>query len=118
MAEEKISMDVLAESQRETGDIIQGIIKNYKKDSQSKKTLEYYKERLRRLNSAWADFEITDNKIRCLENPPLDHNYFVSNYYTDIAALVEKYRQELESAMLQTPVNQQKGPTATKTTNP
>lgn len=118
MAEEKISMDVLAQSQRETGDIIQGIIKNYKKDSQSRKTLEYYKERLRRLNSAWADFEITDNKIRCLENPPLDHDYFVSNYYTDIAALVEKYRQELESAMMQTPVHQQKDPTATKTTNP
>lgn len=91
----------LAAAQQETGERIETIIRNIKKDSVSRKTTEYYKERITRLDSAWAEFETTDNKIRCLENYPKDHKYFTEKYYNNISDLATKYRELLESAMME-----------------
>lgn len=92
--------DQLVTSQRTTGEQIQSIIRNVKKDPASRKTIQYYEERLRRLDIAWSDFETTDNKIRCLENQPSDHKYFTEKYYDNISELTLKYREMFESAMM------------------
>lgn len=94
--------DQFVASQKTTGDLIEGIIRNVKKDSASRKTVQYYEERLRRLDMAWSDFETTDSKIRCLENQSTDHKYFTEKYYDKISELTFKYRDNFETAMMET----------------
>lgn len=96
-------MDQLATAQHTTGEVIQNIIRNFKKDPTSRKTWRYYEERLKRLDAAWAEFEIGDNKIRCLEQPPLDHEYFTEGYYDKISNLTTSYREIFEAAMMEAP---------------
>lgn len=100
MAEVKATMDELARSQRQTGEAIEAIIRNIKKDPSERKNVNYYRERLRRLNSAWSDFEKIDTEIRCLEEPAVGHDYYVSGYYNKMSDLTEKYQEMLESELM------------------
>lgn len=88
------------EAQITTGSTIEAIVRNFKKDSAVRKTVEYYEERLKRMDKAWLDFETTDHKIRCLEQVPLNHEYFVNNYYDKISELVAKYKEIFEAALI------------------
>lgn len=61
-------------------------------------TSSYFNERLRRLDDVWGRFEEVDVKIRTLENRPVSHDYFTSDYYTQIAEVVEKYKNVFRRA--------------------
>lgn len=101
---EMSSFEQLMKAQLSTGKIIESIIRNYKKDSAVRKTVGYYEERLKKLDTAWSEFEATDNKIRCLEPIPLDHEYFSNNYYNNISELVIQFKDlnpNLQTTMLQ-----------------
>ncbi|XP_073820558.1 uncharacterized protein [Musca autumnalis] len=91
----------LVDAQRATGDRIETIIRNAKKEPISKRTTSFFKDRLTKLDAAWAEFEITDSKIQCLENYPKDHKYFTEKYYQQVSELTMKYRELFESAMLE-----------------
>ncbi|XP_073821407.1 uncharacterized protein [Musca autumnalis] len=91
----------LVDAQRATGDRIETVIRNAKKEPISKRTTSFYKDRLTKLDAAWAEFEITDSKIQCLENYPKDHKYFTEKYYQQVSELTMKYRELFESAMLE-----------------
>lgn len=96
----------LVDEQRQTGERIETIIRNYKKDSPSRKeSVDYLQERLRRLTEQWSIFETNDNKIRSLENLPMDHRYFTEDYYTSLLKVVEQYRNILENSILQVKAN-------------
>lgn len=94
------SFEQLMKAQLSTGKIIESIIRNYKKDSAVRKTVGYYEERLKKLDTAWSEFEATDNKIRCLEPIPLDHEYFSNNYYNNISELVIQFKELFETALM------------------
>ena len=64
--------------------------------------MQYYEERIKKLDAALAEFENTDNKIRCLEELQLDHKYFIENYYQKIEELVTQYRERFESGINET----------------
>lgn len=118
------TMEELAAKQLSLGSEIQRIITNYKKDSQSRKTKKYYEERLRQLETTGSEFESTDNQIRLLKEPPVNHEYFVKDYYSEITALLQQYMehfhqmiQELQqegidgpSKSVQPPIIQQANP--------
>lgn len=95
------SFEELINQQKVTGERIETIIRNYKKDPLSRKdSVNYFKERLRRLDEEWSEFEVTDNKIRLLEELPLSHKYFSENYYQAIMDIVNQYREVFEQSML------------------
>lgn len=110
-------MTQLTDAQRTTGEVIESIIRNFKKDSSSRKTISYYEERLRRLDAAWVEFEATDNKIRCLQSVPLDHKYFTDGYYDQISQLTTKYREIFQASMESTPSDTNQQNTIDKTTS-
>ena len=82
---------------------LQRLARNWKgKETSSTKTMQYYEERIKKLDAALAEFENTDNKIRCLEELQLDHKYFTENYYQKIEELVTQYRQIFELGINET----------------
>lgn len=98
------SFEELVNNQKEIGERIETIIRNFKKDSATRKSsLEYFQERLRRLDGEWAEFESNDNKIRMMENIQLDHKYFADDYYNAIMKAVLQYKDIFESSMLKMP---------------
>lgn len=107
-------MEDLARKQLETGGEIQRIISNYKKDSPGRKTtIKYYEDRLRQLDEQYTNFENTDTNIRSLENPPMDHKYFATDYYKEITTLTRQYqnqfRQNISELSLQQSNPEQSG---------
>lgn len=98
----------LLDSQKKTGETIQQIIRNFKKDSSDRKsTTEYYKERIRRLTEAWNQFEDQDTKLRVLSETAelaTEHEYFTKNFYTKISELTNSYLEtfKIEANRLKT----------------
>lgn len=88
-------MATLAElftNQENEGSEIQKIITNFKKDSADrKKTAIYFQERLRRLHESWKQFQETDTKIREMCQNPMEHEYFLEDYYKSIEVLAIDY---------------------------
>lgn len=71
------SFEEIVSQQKAIGDRIETIIWNYKKYSPTKKTyLEYFQERLRRLDEELSLFETNDNKIPLIQGFQLDKQYF------------------------------------------
>ena len=87
----------LTSLQNQTGEEIQKIVRNYKKDSADRKTLKYYQERLQNLIQAWDEFEEGDNKLRIHAEVDRDDIYFTSEYYEKIRVLVETHHTLFES---------------------
>lgn len=95
------SFNELVGKQKQIGERIEAIVRNFKKDPASRKASgSYFQERLKRLEDEWSQFEIIDTQIRTLENPPLDHNYFADDYYNAIMDVVHQYKEIFETSLL------------------
>ena len=85
----------LLDSLLKTGDSIQAIIRNFKKDSAERKTnAGYFEERIRRLKEAWSQFEDQDSKLRLLDDAQrlrTEHEYFTDDCYSKIDELTTSY---------------------------
>ena len=92
----------LVEQQKETGGRIESIIRNYKKDPAPRKTKHYYEERIRRLDEEWSVFEVVDNQIRLLKDPPMAHEYFGNDYYSAISEIYNQYQEMFKAAIIET----------------
>lgn len=95
------SIEQLLELQNETGDNIQKIIRNYKKDSADrKKESAYFEEREQRLQELWDQFQATDSSIRDVCKEPMQLEYFSKSYYDKIKAItlehIKVFRDETD----------------------
>ncbi|KAH8318241.1 hypothetical protein KR059_011932, partial [Drosophila kikkawai] len=93
MASSNITM--LLDEQQALGERIQSLIRNFKKDSDSRKTKPaYYTERLANLEGLWTNFASRDAKIRTiLKGESSSHHYFINNYIIEIKNLVIEYQK-------------------------
>lgn len=95
------SIEELAEIQKNTGERIEQIIRNFKKDPATKKDTNYLTERLKRLEEEWLQFDTIDTQIRMLENLPLEHDYFQTDYYQSTTDAVQEYKEILERLVIE-----------------
>ena len=91
------SFEQLAEDQKTTGEEIQRIIRNYKKDPQNRKNISYYEDRKKGITQALDQFEFTDTQLRTHENFNQDHEYFDTNYYDKITELSNNHIEIFEN---------------------
>lgn len=89
------SIQSLLDEQHALGEHIQALIRNFKKDSDKRKTKPvYYTERLANLDGLWSNFAIRDSKIQtALKGEVIDHDYFRNNYFIEMKNLVNRYIQ-------------------------
>lgn len=86
------SVAELLRLQESSGEQIQNIIRNYKKDSAERKLRSsYFEERFNRLSSEWDQFDKTDGELRILVKDPLNIEYFTNEYYNKIQALAQEF---------------------------
>lgn len=77
-----------------TGEEIQRIVANFKKDgADRKKSIKYFEDRLCLLESNWSQFEDRDTKIRSLPSVNQQHEYFLRDYYLEIREVVKRYSE-------------------------
>lgn len=84
------NFDELIKRQEESFDKIKSICTNYRKDSASRKTLEYLETRLDALNAHWDEFESNHQVLTKLEDKNI--GYFVDGIYNKLKTLYEETR--------------------------
>lgn len=90
-------MEQLLDLQNQTGETIQTIVRNFKKDTADRKgKAGYFEERLRRLQESWNQFQETDSKIRDVCEEPMKLEYFSNDYYEKIKRVASEYIELFE----------------------
>lgn len=112
------TIEKLLESQEETGETIQRIIRNFKKDSPDRKvTTKYFEERLLQLQLSWDEFQATDSEIRNVYNDdPLKLDYFSTGYYDNISTIALNHIKVFENEVKR--LRSQPGATPKETHDP
>lgn len=89
-------MEGLIHNQTSIGEEIQVLIRNYKKDTQERKSNpKYFQTKAAHLNQLWSAFEQGDKKIRTLmAGNPIENSYLNENYFSKIKDIVLKYQEE------------------------
>lgn len=81
----------LLQHQEKVGEEIQHIIRNYKKDSPTRKTESYFKERFQSLSMLWDKFEIAHKRLLSLVEQPNNINYFKDQCHETTRVTVQNY---------------------------
>lgn len=74
--------------QKQLGDMIRKLLSNMKKDSASRKTEEYFGNRLNMLQHYWGEFQKNHDEIK--EKLPSEHNYFKQQFYEQVQKVYEE----------------------------
>lgn len=85
-------------SQVESYEQIKKICSNYKKDSSSRKTVDYLEKRLLALNAHWQEFECNNEILLQLENKDIE--YFNDNIFEITKAMYEETKQSMSDLLL------------------
>lgn len=86
------TMEELAAKQIELGKEMDRLYRNFKKDSSSRKTLQYLETRLEELEGHWQAFQENIAPIAVLANKNEGHPYFTKNYEANVKALYDEYK--------------------------
>lgn len=78
------TLDELAARQTQLGKEIEKLSNSYYADSPDKKTINYLKDKVAKLQKAWSDFEDNDTYIRDNFAWNLDHDYYTKEYYDKV----------------------------------
>ncbi|XP_060665231.1 uncharacterized protein LOC132797510 [Drosophila nasuta] len=99
MASSNIS--ALLDRQLITGEEIQNVIRNYKKDSPERKLQhDYFQKRIEKLVKLWETFSKEDLNIKSkTEGAKIEHNYFKNEYFNQIRDLVVSYKGEFNKQL-------------------
>lgn len=93
-------MEGLIVRQAEILEEVKRIHSNFKKDSASRKTTDYIRKRLERLDVLWAECEEKNRELSTVEDK--DHQYFTGNIYGVIKSWYQGTRQEIAAVEMKT----------------
>lgn len=86
------------DGQEQVGNIIKQAFSNFRKDSASRKNLEYVQSRIKTLDSTWEDFKNRHDIITQMAAQDIDSKsdtYFTNNYYGEIQSEYNSYMKRL-----------------------
>ncbi|KAH8314205.1 hypothetical protein KR074_010659, partial [Drosophila pseudoananassae] len=95
------NINALLDRQLITGEEIQNVIRNYKKDSPERKQQpDYFQKRIEKLVKLWEIFFKDDLIIKSTtEGAKIEHSYFKNNYFNQIRDLVVSYKGEFNKQL-------------------
>ncbi|CAD7082014.1 unnamed protein product [Hermetia illucens] len=85
----------LTQQQDVTGQEIQRLLSNYRKDSVARKTREYLTTRLEQLENLWTAFSERNEELEELAHYLPAHPYFEKQYFSSMQREYTKYKDDI-----------------------
>lgn len=88
-------MEAIIARQQEIIQSIEQINRNFKKDSKSRKTVDYVEQKLQLLDELFQDFRLNDTQLQTY--PDKTHEYFTNNMCTQVKSYYDTTRNMISS---------------------